>query len=100
MQLFQLALKRINVRGGEFFGRDIALRCPDAAARRPYLRQRVADFEAFRQGAEQGRSFPGQVVSLGLALLASALAYFAACRVLGVRELRALLSLRSRLGQA
>ena len=28
------------------FGRDIALRCPDAAARRPYLRQRVADFEA------------------------------------------------------
>jgi putative peptidoglycan lipid II flippase len=47
-----------------------------------------------------GRSFPGQVVSLGLALLASALAYFGACRVLGVRELRALLSLRSRLGQA
>jgi putative peptidoglycan lipid II flippase len=47
-----------------------------------------------------GRSFPGQVVSLGLALLASALTYFGACRVLRVRELRALLSLRSRLGQA
>ena len=28
------------------FGRDIALRCPDAAARHPYLRQRVANFEA------------------------------------------------------
>jgi putative peptidoglycan lipid II flippase len=47
-----------------------------------------------------GRSFPGQVVSLGLALVASALAYFGACRVLRVRELQAVLSLRSRLGQA
>ena len=44
-----------------------------------------------------GRSFPGQVVSLGLALAASALAYFGACKVLRVREMQALLSLRSRL---
>ena len=44
-----------------------------------------------------GRSFPGQVVSLGLALGAAAAAYLGACRVLRVRELDALLSLRGRL---
>ena len=47
-----------------------------------------------------GRSFPGQMVSLGLALAASALAYFGACRALRVREMQALLSLRSRLNRA
>ena len=47
-----------------------------------------------------GRSFPAQVVSLGLALTASALVYFGACRVLRVRELQALLSLRGRLNRA
>ena len=46
------------------------------------------------------RSFPGQVVSLGLALAASALAYFGACKVLRVREMQALLSLRGRLSRA
>jgi putative peptidoglycan lipid II flippase len=47
-----------------------------------------------------GRSFPGQVLSLGLALGASAAAYFWACKALRVRELQALLSLRGRLSRA
>ena len=47
-----------------------------------------------------GRSVPGQVVSLGLALAASALVYFGACRALRVREMQALLSLRGRLNRA
>ena len=44
------------------FGRDIALRCPDAAARRPYLflRQGRADFVTVRQGAEQRGLLFGQ----------------------------------------
>ena len=44
-----------------------------------------------------GRSFPAQVVSLGLALAVAAGVYFAACRALRVRELRALTMLRGRL---
>jgi putative peptidoglycan lipid II flippase len=44
-----------------------------------------------------GRSFPAQVVSLGLALAASTAVYFGACSALQVREMRALLSLRGRL---
>src|SRR5581483_688052 len=44
-----------------------------------------------------GRSFPAQVASLGSALVASTATYFAVCAVLKVREMRALLSLRSRL---
>jgi putative peptidoglycan lipid II flippase len=43
-----------------------------------------------------GRSLGGQVVSLGAALLASVTAYAIACRALSVREMQALLSLRSR----
>jgi peptidoglycan biosynthesis protein MviN/MurJ (putative lipid II flippase) len=43
-----------------------------------------------------GRSLGAQIVSLGLALVGSVLAYALACRLLGVRELRALLSLRRR----
>ena len=43
-----------------------------------------------------GRSLGGQAVSLGLALLASCAVYLGACRLLGVRELQALLSLRRR----
>jgi putative peptidoglycan lipid II flippase len=43
-----------------------------------------------------GRSFGGQVVSLLPALVAAVAAYLAACRALGVREMQALLSLRSR----
>jgi putative peptidoglycan lipid II flippase len=43
-----------------------------------------------------GRSLPGQAASLGLALVAGGLAYWGACRLLRVRELQALLSLRSR----
>jgi putative peptidoglycan lipid II flippase len=46
---------------------------------------------------ELGRSFPAQVVSLGLALVASTAVYFGACAALQVREMRALLSLRGRL---
>jgi len=43
-----------------------------------------------------GRAFPGQLVSLGAALLAGLSAYLISCRLLGVRELDALLSLRAR----
>jgi peptidoglycan biosynthesis protein MviN/MurJ (putative lipid II flippase) len=43
-----------------------------------------------------GRSLAAQGASLGLALVAGGLAYWAGCRVLRVRELQALLSLRSR----
>ena len=46
-----------------------------------------------------GRSFPAQVVSLGAALTAATLVYLAACRALRVREMQALLSLRSRLSR-
>jgi putative peptidoglycan lipid II flippase len=43
-----------------------------------------------------GRSFAAQIVSLGMALLAGTAAYLVSCRLLGVRELDALLSLRAR----
>ena len=44
-----------------------------------------------------GRSFGGQVVSLGTALAAGAAVYLFSCRLLRVRESDALLSLRARL---
>ncbi|MHB8469639.1 MAG: murein biosynthesis integral membrane protein MurJ [Gaiellaceae bacterium] len=44
-----------------------------------------------------GRSFGGQVVSLGVSLAAAFTTYFVSCRLLQVRELEALLSLRSRI---
>jgi putative peptidoglycan lipid II flippase len=44
-----------------------------------------------------GRSFGGQLASLGAAFLAGFGVYAISCRLLGVRELDALLSLRSRL---
>jgi putative peptidoglycan lipid II flippase len=47
-----------------------------------------------------GRSFPAQVLSLGTALGASVLVYLLCCRLLQVRELDALLSLRTRLRRA
>ena len=47
-----------------------------------------------------GRSFGGQVVSLGLALGAAIAAYVVSCRLLGVQEIETLLSLRSRLRRA
>ncbi len=50
--------------------------------------------------AAVGRSFPAQVLSLGLALGASTAVYFWACKALRVRELQALLSLRGRLNRA
>jgi putative peptidoglycan lipid II flippase len=43
-----------------------------------------------------GRSLGGQIASLVLALAAGAAAYIVSCRLLGVREIQALLSLRSR----
>ena len=43
-----------------------------------------------------GHSTPAQIVSLGVALAAGVLVYLATCRVLRVREMHALLSLRSR----
>ena len=45
---------------------------------------------------EFGRSLGGQIGSLATALLAGMIAYGFSCRLLGVRELQALLSLRSR----
>jgi putative peptidoglycan lipid II flippase len=50
--------------------------------------------------AALGRSFGGQVVSVFGALAAGALAYLVSCRLLRVRELDALLSLRARLRRA
>jgi putative peptidoglycan lipid II flippase len=47
-----------------------------------------------------GRSFGGQLGSLGTALLAAAATYVGAARALGVRELAALNSLRARLRRA
>jgi putative peptidoglycan lipid II flippase len=47
-----------------------------------------------------GRSFGGQLVSVGLALTAGTLSYLIACRVLRVRELDALLALRARFKRA
>jgi putative peptidoglycan lipid II flippase len=44
-----------------------------------------------------GRSFPAQVVSLGVALGAAVLVYVVACRLLQVEELRALSALRGKL---
>ncbi|HEY0417094.1 MAG TPA: murein biosynthesis integral membrane protein MurJ [Gaiellaceae bacterium] len=46
--------------------------------------------------AAVGRSFGAQALALGAALLAAAATYAAACRVLRVREMQTLLSLRSR----
>jgi putative peptidoglycan lipid II flippase len=50
--------------------------------------------------AALGRSFPTQVVSVGLALSAAAAVYLVVCHALRVRELDALMSLRSRFGRA
>jgi putative peptidoglycan lipid II flippase len=47
--------------------------------------------------SELGRSFPAQVVSLGLALAAAGAAYVVCCKLLQVRELDAVLGLRRRL---
>jgi putative peptidoglycan lipid II flippase len=47
-----------------------------------------------------GRSFAAQLLSLGVALLLGGIAYVAACKALRVREIEALLSLRSRFGRA
>jgi putative peptidoglycan lipid II flippase len=47
-----------------------------------------------------GRTFPAQVLSLGLALAAAIAVYLGSCRLLQVRELDVLLSLRSRLRRA
>jgi putative peptidoglycan lipid II flippase len=49
---------------------------------------------------ELGRSFPGQLASVGLGLAVATAAYLLACRALKVRELGALLALRSRLARA
>jgi putative peptidoglycan lipid II flippase len=47
-----------------------------------------------------GRSFPAQVVSLGASLSVAILGYLLCCRLLRVRELSALLGLRTRLRRA
>ncbi len=47
-----------------------------------------------------GRSFPAQVVSLGLALAAAGAVYLGSCRLLGVRELELVISLRRRVARS
>jgi putative peptidoglycan lipid II flippase len=47
-----------------------------------------------------GRSFGAQALSLGTALTAAAVTYLVCCRLLQVREMEALLSLRARLRRA
>jgi hypothetical protein len=47
-----------------------------------------------------GCSLGGQLASLGTALVAGGAAYLISCRLLGVRELEALLSLRARFRRA
>jgi putative peptidoglycan lipid II flippase len=47
-----------------------------------------------------GRSFPAQVVSLGVALAAAGAVYIGACRALRVREVETLLALRSRFARS
>ncbi|HUP32209.1 MAG TPA: murein biosynthesis integral membrane protein MurJ [Gaiellaceae bacterium] len=47
-----------------------------------------------------GRSFPGQLTSLGAALIVGGVVYLVACRALRVRELATLLSLRGRSGRS
>jgi putative peptidoglycan lipid II flippase len=47
-----------------------------------------------------GRSFGAQIVSVGSGLFAGGVAYLFSCRLLGVRELEALLSLRARFRRA
>ena len=47
-----------------------------------------------------GRSFAGQLISLGTALVAGAAVYLAACRALRVPEMATLLSLRDRFRRA
>jgi putative peptidoglycan lipid II flippase len=47
-----------------------------------------------------GRSLGGQIASLGAALVTGVAAYLISCRLLGVRELEALLSLRARFRRA
>jgi putative peptidoglycan lipid II flippase len=47
--------------------------------------------------SDLGRSWPAQIVSLGVALSAGGVAYLLGCRALRVREMQALLSLSSRL---
>jgi putative peptidoglycan lipid II flippase len=46
-----------------------------------------------------GRSFGAQLLSVGTALVAGTITYLAACKVLRVRELGALLALRTRLAR-
>ncbi len=92
-------------------------RRPAAAAARPVRRRRDGrgPLEDLRRlGADRGRSRTRsggrstrlsaarsrrQIVSLGLALAVAVGVYLAACRALRVRELQALLSLRSRLSR-
>ena len=50
--------------------------------------------------SQLGQSFPAQLVSLGLALIASVVAYLVGCWLLRVPELDVLVSLRSRLRRA
>jgi putative peptidoglycan lipid II flippase len=50
--------------------------------------------------AAVGRSVAGQIVSLGTALVVGGAVYLVSCRLLGVREVTALLSLRTRFRRA
>jgi hypothetical protein len=56
MELFQFALKSINVRGGEFVGRDgwPSRPFPDASARRPYLAKPTHNVQHVQRPAALG----------------------------------------------
>jgi putative peptidoglycan lipid II flippase len=84
---------------GRFDGRAIAMTVVKVVAASAAVAA-VAWFVWEPLDSVLGRSFPGQFVSLGLALAASVGVYVGACRLLRVREMEVLLALRSRLRRA
>ena len=59
-----------------------------------------AEFEGLQRSLDQlfGRSLVAQIVTLGAGLASAVAVYLLCARLLGIRELRALLSLRRRSG--
>jgi putative peptidoglycan lipid II flippase len=79
-----------RIDGGEIASSTIRIACASAAVA-------VVAFVVWDPlDSAVGRSLGGQLISLGLALIASAATYAIACRALSVREMQALLSLRNR----
>ena len=89
--LLRRRLGRIELRGT--IGATLAHPGRGGRARRRVVRRVVLLDDAL------GRSTGAQIVSLGTALVAGGAAYLLACRLLRVRELDTLLSLRGRLAR-